>query len=403
MDNDKFAWINLIMKKKEINSSRMPVYRDAGFELYDASTTSDAFLHETTNQREPDLYIYSRYRNPTVVAAEEEIMKLEGSEWALLAESGMAAIDIAVSIFQKGAETRPWLFFTEIYGGTISFIDSVLIKRRGVDIHKFFPKEGSYDLNVLEGVIEYVKPEIIYFETISNPMLIVADAEKIISIAKRYGVKVIIDNTFATPHLWKPLRSGADIVIHSATKYLSGHGNLSAGVLCGNDPEIMHSAIEYRKFVGHMLSPDDAYRLHTQIQTFELRFGQQCINASLLADLLLNIKLIDKVWYPGLKDHNTHNEALNLFGKKGFGGMITFDFKGRSPEEKRTRRDTFIKAVSENIKLIPTLGDPHTILMPVESVWGAKYPEPGMIRLSAGFENFEQIKEIFEKAFNTIS
>jgi cystathionine beta-lyase/cystathionine gamma-synthase len=391
------------MKKKEINSSRMPLYRDAGFELYDASTTADAFKSETTNQRDPEKYIYSRYRNPTVVAAEEEIMKLEDSEWALLTESGMSAVDIAVSIFQNGKVTRPWLFFTEIYGGTISYIDSILIKRRGVDIHKFYPKNGYYDLNALEGILESVKPEFIYFETISNPMLIVADAVNIISIAKRYGAKVIIDNTFATPYLWKPLKAGADIVIHSATKYLSGHGNISAGVLCGNEIDLMHSAIEYRKFTGHMLSPDDAYRLYTQIQTFELRFSQQCKNAAMLAGFLTKSNLVEKVWFPGLKGHDTYNEAVKLFGNKGFGGMITFDFKANTPEEKRSRRDKFIAAVSENIKLIPTLGDPHTILMPVESVWGTKYPEPGMIRLSVGFENFDQIRNIFEKAFNEIT
>jgi cystathionine beta-lyase/cystathionine gamma-synthase len=128
------------MKKKDVNSSRMPVYRDAGFELYDALTTADAFSKETEHSREPDLYIYSRYRNPTVVSAEEVIMKLEGCGWALLTQSGMSAIDTALSIFQHGKATRPWLFFTEIYGGTISFIESVLKSRRGLDIHYFTPE-----------------------------------------------------------------------------------------------------------------------------------------------------------------------------------------------------------------------------------------------------------------------
>jgi len=120
------------MKRKEVNSDRMPVYRDAGFELSDAEETAAAFRKETENERNPGNYIYSRYRNPTVVAAEEEIMELEGSEWALLTQSGMSAIDTALSIFQHGKETRPWLFFTEIYGGTISYIDATWkhLKRR---------------------------------------------------------------------------------------------------------------------------------------------------------------------------------------------------------------------------------------------------------------------------------
>src|ERR1035437_2792165 len=390
------------MKRKEVNSSRIPVYREAGFELYDALTTADAFRKETEHSREPDLYIYSRYRNPTVVSAEEEIMKLEGCKWALLTQSGMSAIDTALSIFQHGKETRPWLFFTEIYGGTISFIESVLKSRRGLDIQYFTPDNGIYDLNNFEKVISAIKPEFVYIETISNPMLIVADVKNIIRIVKKYGTKIIIDNTFATPWLYKPLHEGADIVIHSVTKYFSGHGNLSAGVICGNDTEMMRSAIEYRKFVGHMLSPDDAYRLQTQIQSFELRFSRQCDNASKLTGYLNENPIINEVWFPGLKSHPTHLIAEKLFGSKGFGAMITFDFDGKDKSEKRSRRDKFTELVSEKIKLIPTLGDPHTILMPVEAVWGTKYPEPGMIRLSVGFEYYSELEVTIGNALKAI-
>jgi cystathionine beta-lyase/cystathionine gamma-synthase len=390
------------MKRKEINSSRMPVYRDAGFELYDAKTTADAFRKESEHSREPDLYIYSRYRNPTVVSAEEEIMKLEGSEWALLTQSGMSAIDTALSVFQHGKETGPWLFFTEIYGGTISFIESVLKSRRGLDIQYFTPDNGNYDLDMFEKALSDLKPEFVYIETVSNPMLIVADVACIAGIAKKHGVKVIVDNTFATPWLYKPLSDGADIVIHSATKYFSGHGNITAGVLCGNDVKIMKAAIEYRKFVGHTLSPDDAYRLQTQVQTFELRFSRQCSNAFKLAEYLDSIPLIRKVLYPGLKNHPTNLIAEKLFNNKGFGAMITFDLDGRDLAEKRIRRDKFIEQVSEKIKLIPTLGDPHTILMPVDAVWGAKYPEPGMIRLSVGFEEYSELEGTISRALEMI-
>jgi cystathionine beta-lyase/cystathionine gamma-synthase len=391
------------MKRKEVNSSRTPVYRDSGFELYDAETTADAFKKETEHEREPDKYIYSRYRNPTVESAEEEIMKIEGCEWALLTQTGMSAIDTALSIFQHGKETRPWLFFTEIYGGTISFIESVLKVRRGLDIHYFTPDNGKYDLYEFEKVVSRLKPEFVYIESISNPMLIVADVTEITKTAKKYGSKVILDNTFATPWLYKPLEEGVDIVIHSATKYYSGHGNLTAGVICGNDKKIMHSAIEYRKFVGHMLSPDDAYRLHTQMQSFELRFSRQCSNASKLAQLLSKVAVINKVWYPGLKNHSTHAIAEKLFENKGFGAMITFDFDGKDKIEKKRRRDKFIKLVSNKIKLIPTLGDSQTILMPVEAVWGIKYPEPGMIRLSVGFEDYYELETTINNALNKVS
>lgn len=390
------------MKRKEVNSARTPVYRDAGFELFDADTTALAFKKETEHIRVPDYYIYSRYRNPTIVSAEDEIMKLERSEWALLTQSGMSAIDTALSIFQNGKMTRPWLFFTEIYGGTISFVESVLKARRGLDIHYFTPANGKYDLNDLEKLLSDLRPELVYIESISNPMLIVADVKEITRIAKQFGSKVIVDNTFATPKLYRPLTDGADIVIHSATKYFSGHGNLTAGVLCGNDPNLMKSAIEYRKFVGHMLSPDDAYRLQTQLQSFGLRFERQCDNAAKLALLLEKIPLIEKVWFPGLESHDTHLIAKKIFEGKGYGAMLTFNFSGNDSGMKRGRRDRFIKDVSENIKLIPTLGDPHTILMPVEAVWGNKYPEPGMIRLSVGFEDYTALEDSIKQALNNI-
>jgi cystathionine beta-lyase/cystathionine gamma-synthase len=386
------------MKRKEVNSARMPIYRDAGFELYDAETTAEAFRKETEHQREPENYIYSRYRNPTVVSSEEEIMKLEGCNWALLTQSGMSAIDTALSIFQSGKNIRPWLFFTEIYGGTISFIESVLKNRRGLDIQYFTPDNSNYDLTKLENVLSEMKPELLYIEAISNPMLIVADVENIVKIARKHGAKVIIDNTFATPYLYKPLDVGVDLAIHSVTKYFSGHGNLSAGVVCGNDDKLMQSAIEYRKFIGHMISPDDAYRLQTQILTFELRFSRQCDNALKLAVYLKTTPVIKEVWFPGIKNHPTHNIAEKLYRGKGYGGMITFNFDGKDKDQKRSRRDKFIKLVSEKIKLIPTLGDAHTILMPVEAVWGTKYPEPGMIRLSVGFEEYNELEGIVSKA-----
>lgn len=374
----------------------MPVYRDAGFELFDAGTTAETFKKESGHERVPDLYIYTRYRNPTVVAAEGEIMKLEGCKWSLLTQSGMAAIDVALSIFQKGKDTGTWLFFTEIYGGTISFVESVLRNRRGIDIKYFEAENNDYDLKRLEATLVSLKPAVLYIETISNPMLIVSDVAAIVKLASKYGTKTIVDNTFATPALFKPLECGADIVVHSATKYFSGHGNITAGVLCGNDEGLMKAAIEYRKFAGHTISADEAYRLHTQVQTFRIRFEKQCNNASALAQYLAKNEKVERVWYPGLKNHTTNKNAQKLFEGKGNGAMITLDLNGKDKEDKRKKRDTFIRLVSGKIKLIPTLGDPHTILMPVEAVWGAKYPEPGMIRLSVGFEEYDEL-------FNTVS
>lgn len=380
------------MKKINVRTANVPVYRDAGFLLGDMETIKKAFKDEKDHPRSPENYIYSRYRNPTVAAAEEKIMELEECKWALLTQSGMSAIDTAISIFQRGEETKPWLFFSEIYGGTNHYIDRVLIYRRGIDIKRFYPSGHRYDLKELGKMLDEVKPQFVYFEAVSNPMLVVADCEAIINMAKEKGALVIVDNTFATPYLWQPLKDGADIVIHSATKYLAGHGDLTAGVICGNDPQMEKDAIEYRKYIGHMLSPDDAYRLHTQLKTFNLRMAKHCENAFKLANVLTAHEKIAAVHYPGLPNHTTHDKAQKLFKGKGFGAMITFDLKAGSPEEKLAAAKTFIAAVADDISLLPSLGNPETIMLHVESVWGDRYPLPGMLRLSVGLEEYDRIE-----------
>ena len=332
------------------------------------------------------------------MATEKNIAKLENSNWALLAQSGMAAIDIALSIFQDVNDKSPWLFFTEIYGGTNSFIDLVLIKRRGINVEHFAPDGDSYNMDQFIETIERLRPKLIYFEAISNPMLIVADVKAIIKEAKKRDIVIIIDNTFATPYLWKPLEDGADLVVHSATKYLSGHGNISAGVICGNKKEYMQAAIEYRKWVGHMMSPDDAYRLNTQLHTFELRFKQQIESAFKLAKFLENHMDIEKVFYPGLSSHPTSNIASDLFGEKGFGTIITFQLAGETDDAKRKNSQLFIEKITEHFDLIPTLGDAETIFMPIDAVWGDKYPFPGTLRLSIGIEQYGYIEKIISNA-----
>lgn len=389
-------------KSKTPNNVRVPVYREAGFELFDAENTSRAFADEKDCPVDPELYIYSRYRNPTVVEAEKRICELEKCEWALLTQSGMSAIDTALSIFQNGENNKPWLFFTEIYGGTNSYIDSVLVGRRGLDILTFAPDNGRYDLKKFEDILALNTPELIFLEVISNPLLIVADIEEIIRISGIYQCKVIIDNTFGTPHLLNPLSMGADLVIHSATKYLGGHGNITAGVVCGNNEDYRIAAVDYRKFIGHMLSADDAYRLTTQMETFKLRISQQFINSEYIANILDKSPVVEKVFFPSLEDHPTYDIARKQFDGRGYGAIITFDLAGCSAEEKRSRRDSFIATLSGKIRLIPTLGDSHTILMPVEPVWGYKYPEPGMIRLSVGFEETGQLADTISRALDTL-
>ncbi|HAN78583.1 MAG TPA: hypothetical protein DCQ31_12885, partial [Bacteroidales bacterium] len=147
--------------KRQVNAHETPIYREVAFNLSNVETTVNAFAEEINHPQEPENYIYSRYRNPTVVAVEKQLAAIEQSHWALLCESGMAAIDIALSLFQKGKNTRKWLFFSDIYGGTNSFIDKVLIARRGIECIRFSSDKGIYDLSLLENLLQVHKPEIV--------------------------------------------------------------------------------------------------------------------------------------------------------------------------------------------------------------------------------------------------
>ncbi len=385
-----------------VRTVRTPIFRDTGFHLVDIETIKKAFGQESEYPRNPELYIYSRYRNPNVAAAESMIMELEQSAWSILAQSGLAAIDIALSIFQKNGVKQKWLFFSEIYGGTNHFIDRVLIARRCIDIVRFYPNGDTYNLENLKSLLQDHRPTVVFFEAISNPMLIAVDAEEVIKLSKQFGATVIVDNTFATPYLWRALESGADMVIHSATKYLSGHGTLSAGVISGNNPEHLTECLEYRKLVGHMLSPDDAARLCDFLKSFELRMKKHCENSTILATMLTKHPKVERVLYPGLPNHPTYNESKKLFKGKGFGAIITFDLAGETNEEKANRCNALISELESFIPLIPTLGDADTILMPIEPVWGDKFPFPGMIRLSVGIENTDNLLEILSKALDRI-
>jgi cystathionine beta-lyase/cystathionine gamma-synthase len=386
--------------RKRVFARRTPLYRDAGFVFDSIEQSKQVFAAEGQYPQSAESFIYTRYGNPTVIATEAQLAELEGSHWALLTASGMAAIDVALSIFQKQEKTGTWLFFSEIYGGTNAYITQVLEQRRGLEIRRFRPRGGEekYDLAELVETLDRVKPQLLYFEPVSNPLLIVTDGNEMIKAAKTRGITVIVDNTFATPALWHPLQSGADLVIHSATKYLSGHGNITAGVVCGNSVELHKEALTYRKLVGHILSPDDAYRLGTQVKTFALRFAKQCDNAFQLAKTLEGHKNVGNVRYPGLASHPTHAEAVKLFGANGFGAMVTFELKGG-----RAACEVFIAAVAAHIKYIPTLGDPDSILIHVPTVFTEeRFPFPGMIRLSVGFESYQTLETIVLKALAAI-
>ncbi len=386
--------------EKDVNTRQVPIYRDAAFELFDAATTVEAFERDREKFLGEGHYIYSRYRNPTVESVAGQLAALEGASWAFLTQSGMGAIEVALSVFQEAAHNAPWLFFSEIYGGTHTYVDEVLVRRRGLEVHRFLPAGDHYDLEALRSLLASLHPGVLFFETVSNPLLMVADGREVIRLAREAGCRVVVDNTFATPWLWRPLADGADIVVHSATKYLSGHGNLLAGVVLGKDEALGRAVNHYRKLTGHMLSPDEAARLGDQLRTFPLRMQRHCHNAASVARLFHDHPAVERVFFPGLPSHPTYREAHALFGERGYGGMVSFDMAGRDAGEKRSRRDRFIEAVREEVVLMPTLGNTETTLLPIEAVWGDRYPEPGMIRMSVGIEETDTLLSTLRRALD---
>ena len=225
------------MSRFDGSSHRTPIYRDAGFLSPSIAEAEQAFCDENNSPQSSANFIYTRYGNPTVRAAEVALSRMEGSAWSLLTSSGMSAIDTALSIFQDTGETGTWLFLSELYGGTNAFIDNVLIKRRGIDVKRFYPQNDVYDLAESLQVRCDASPEARVHRIDLDPLLIVPPAVDMIRIVKgdNSQIRVVVDNTFGTPLLWKPLDYGADMVVHKREKYLGGHGNITAGVLCGND------------------------------------------------------------------------------------------------------------------------------------------------------------------------
>lgn len=377
------------------NKPRVSVHRESGFHFDSITEAAEAFQAEGKQPQSSANFIYTRYGNPNVVSAEQRLAELQGAApWSVLTPSGMAAIDIALSVIRESTGSGPWLFSEEIYGGTKLYIDNVLTSR-GVSTELWKHNGQRYTAQDFEEEVlkvldsNSVKPSLLFFETISNPLLIVPEARHILTAARQHRIPVIVDNTMATPQLWSPLADGATLVVDSATKYFGGHGNLTAGVISGTDIELRDKVRKYRKLVGSILSPDDAYRLETQLTTFPMRFSEQCRNAHRLAEELDEHKHpeIAEVLYPGLSTHPTFKEAEELFKGQGFGAMITLELRGG-----RKACDLFVEAVRESIPYVPTFGDARSMLMHPQTAFGNDIYPKGMLRLSVGFEPYERLR-----------
>ena len=364
--------------------------RTIGFPLGSVEETEIAFTVPLGSGH----YSYARRENPTVSDCERALAEIENSKSCILTPCGMAAINIALSIFNDPKDHRPWLFPADVYSGTKEYASEVLQNQRGVNAKFANPAGQNSTTSNLISAIENEPPALVFIEPISNPLLDVIDIPAVAEAAHHHRACVVVDNTIATPYLFHPLDAGADLVVHSATKYLAGHNNILAGAICVNDPELHTRLLTHRNTIGSVLGPDDAGRLKTQLSTFSLRLTRQNEAAMKIAEFLENHPSIATVRYPGLSSHSDYKLARKMFDDRGFGALITFDL---ARNEEGSRR--FVDDLSPDIPHIGSMGDVTTSFLHINACFGEGY-EPSMIRLSVGTEPAEQIISRLEHALH---
>ena len=367
--------------------------RTIGYRLGGVEATRSAFARPLGE----GIYAYARRENPTVAACERALAKVENARWCFLLPSGMAAINLALSLFNNPKDRRPYVFPADVYSGTHEFALRILRDQRGVNI-RFADPDGQCSMT--EALINTIKdesPAVVFIEPISNPILDIIDVEKVAAAARDCGAVVIVDNTFATPLLFRPLAHGADMVVHSATKYLGGHNNILSGVIALNNDDLRAQAHLHRTMIGSVMSPDDAGRLKTQLLTFPIRVARQNDNAMRIAAFLNQHRSVAKVCYPGLATHDGHDLAKRMFADRGFGAMITFDLAAGANDASR-----FVDELSPLIPHIGSLGDVHTSFLHVQACVGDAYGA-STIRLSIGIEPADEIIGHLSQAFETMA
>jgi cysteine-S-conjugate beta-lyase len=337
-------------------------------------------------------YDYARSNNPTRGTLENIIAKLEKGEVGVAFGSGLAAIDAVVKLLKSGDEI---LAVDDIYGGAFRLFTHIY--------EKFGIKINYVDTTNVENVFSALTPntKLIWLETPTNPTLKVSDIRAIARVAKAHGCLLCVDNTFASPALQQPLTLEADIVIHSATKYLGGHSDLIAGLVVAKEKELGEKIKFIQNASGAILAPFDSWLVIRGIETLHLRVQQHCRNAQAVAEYLETNPAVDKVFYPGLKTHLNHDIAKKQ--SKGFGGIVSFTLKNDTEEAA-----TAFVTSTEYFKLAESLGGVKSLLchpaqMTHKSIPAEKRQAAGvadsLIRLSVGLEDVEDLIADLEQAF----
>ena len=371
-------------------STQVPVVHSVSFGYKDIETWHKVALEESQG------FIYSRNANPTVRAFEDKVKELEGAQAATSFSSGMAAISNTLATFLKPGERI--VSIKDSYGGT------------NVIFNEFLPPL-NIDVSLCEtGDYEQIETEIakgckvLYLETPTNPTIKITDIERLSIAAKKVGALVVVDNTFATPINQTPLELGADIVLHSASKYLGGHADALGGVICGNK-DLVKKVHHYREINGASLAPMDAYSLLRGMKTLKLRVQSQNESAMMIAKYLQSHPAVDQANYPGLESHPDHDIAKKqMIG--GYGGMLSFSVKGGLEAIKKFLPKLEYAHMAANLGCVETVvGPPFTtshVECSAEERMAAGIPE-GLVRYSTGIEDVEDLIADLDQAFKVIS
>ena len=343
-------------------------------------------------------YIYTRLGNPTTSVLEAKVAALEGGEACVATASGMGAISSC--LWTIAAAGKHILADATLYGCTFALLNHGMT-RYGVEV-------DFIDTSDLEAVRAHLKPNTcaVYLETPANPNLKITDIAAVAKVAHTYNkdIKVVCDNTFASPALQNPLRLGADVVVHSATKYLNGHGDVIAGFVVGS----AEFCSEVRMFglkdmTGAVMDPFCSFLILRGLKTLEIRMQKHCANAKAIAEFLDSHPMVEKVYYPGLKSHEGHDIAARQMAD--FGGMMSFEVKGGRAAGAKLVNSLHLVTVAVS------LGDAETLIEHPASMTHSTYTEEelaasgiaaGLIRLSAGLENAEDIIADLKQALDQL-
>ena len=327
---------------------------------------------------------YSRTGNPTRQALENNLAAIEGGKYGACFGSGLAAIDAVVKLLNPGDEV---ISTNDLYGGSYR-IFTTIFEKYGIKFHFV----NMLDVQNIEEKIND-KTKLIWTETPTNPMLNIIDVKKVCDLAHKNNIMVGVDNTFATPYLQNPLALGADVVMHSVTKYLGGHSDVIMGALVTNDDKIAEEIYRIQNSSGAVCGPMDSFLVLRGIKTLHLRMQRHCENGEKIAHFLNDHPLIDTVYWPGLKSHTNHEVAKSQM--KDFGGMISFNLVGDDLEmAKKVVSKTELFTLAESLGGVESLiGHPSTMThasIPREERMKSGVVD-SLIRLSVGIEDVEDL------------